>query len=79
MKNLALSCFLITLYFCLQCPASAQETQKQAIPTPGQVPPLPPILPEGIPAFPGAWGGGMFTTGGHGGRVIEVTNLNLNV
>lgn len=46
------------------------------IPEPGQVPPLPPRLPEGIPAFPGAWGGGMFTTGGRGGAVVEVTNLN---
>jgi len=48
----------------------------QVVPTPGQIPPLPPRLPEGIPAFPGAWGGGMFTTGGRGGKVIEVTNLN---
>jgi pectate lyase len=48
----------------------------QLVPTPGQIPPLPPRLPEGIPAFPGAWGGGMFTTGGRGGKVIEVTNLN---
>lgn len=46
------------------------------VPTPGQVPPLPPRLPFGIPAFPGAWGGGMFTTGGRGGKVIEVSNLN---
>lgn len=43
----------------------------------GQIPPHPPRLPEGaIPAFPGAWGAGMFTTGGRGGKVITVTNLN---
>ncbi|WP_163223376.1 polysaccharide lyase [Bacteroides sp. 214] len=46
-------------------------------PQSGMIPPHPPRLPEGaIPAFPGAWGGGMFTTGGRGGRVIAVTNLN---
>src|SRR5262245_56649130 len=57
--------------------AFAQDQEQKLVPpAAGQVPPLPPRLPEGIPAFPGAWGGGMFTTGGRGGKVIQVTNLN---
>src|SRR5688572_28855000 len=34
----------------------------------------PPPIPM-LPAFPGAEGGGAMTSGGRGGRVIEVTNL----
>jgi hypothetical protein len=34
-------------------------------------------LPQAkIPAFPGAWGGGMYSFGGRGGKVFVVTNLD---
>lgn len=67
------------LVLALFCSSPALYAQTEGQPEQGQIPPHPPRLPEGvIPAFPGAWGGGMFTSGGRGGKVIAVTNLNDN-
>lgn len=61
----------------LQLQAQSNESVAKSAGASGQIPPHPPRLPEGaIPAFPGAWGGGMFSSGGRGGKVIAVTNLN---
>lgn len=74
------SSLLLFAFLCLGEGANAQNINNAVgQPESGQIPPHPTRLPEGaIPAFPGAWGGGMFTTGGRGGKVIAVTNLNDN-
>ncbi|WP_162633059.1 polysaccharide lyase [Echinicola strongylocentroti] len=75
--KIAKSLLIISIFgTSLHCLAQDKGTAGNS-PSIGQIPPHPPRLPEGvIPAFPGAWGGGMFTTGGRGGKVIAVTNLN---
>lgn len=78
---------LLVIFICLlcvsavTCPLHADEGTTVAAtstieePEPGLAPPMPFVMPEGLPAFPGAWGGGMFATGGRGGEVIAVTTL----
>ncbi|MGY5353746.1 polysaccharide lyase [Wenyingzhuangia sp. IMCC45467] len=74
MNQIANKILIVIVFISSTLSAVAQDNSFE--PEVGQIPPHPIRLPEGvIPAFPGAWGAGMFTTGGRGGKVIAVTNL----
>ena len=62
-----LPCFLLAAAFALSAPAVTGA---------GKEPALPESFEMQLPAFPGAWGGGMFAKGGRGGQTIAVTNLD---
>ena len=63
MKNLTPSYLLVMLWLCLaQTPGIAAASAKPQEPEPGMAPPMPFVTPYGVPAFPGAWGGGMSQT-----------------
>ena len=62
---------------CTMAVAAQTDSNPFVEPLSGMIPPHPSRLPETvIPAFPGAWGAGMFTVGGRGGKVWVVTNLD---
>lgn len=66
--------FILFAFSVLACSKSGSSAGETPVPEPGPTSPTP--VQETAIAFPGAEGYGKLATGGRGGRVIKVTNLN---